>query len=89
MRRLRYDSDAQIKHGIDPDGKDCLIYSEDVSKCQHCGLKYLGNPGKIVYAYHNEGNHHERCVVCIYDLYVSKRLKNARSVSLPCLQRQR
>ena len=81
LRRLRCGPDGQIKHGIDSDGKDCLIYTEDVSKCRQGGVKSLGKPGKIVYAYHNELNH-ERCVVCIYDLYVSKRPKNARSDSL-------
>lgn len=81
LRRLRYGPDAQIKHHCDSEGKDCLIYTEDVSKCRQGGIKSLGKPGKIVHAYHNESNH-ERCVVCIYNLYVSKRPKNTGTDSL-------
>ena len=81
LRKLRYGQNAQIKRGIDASNKDCLIYKEDVSKCRQGGIKSLGQPGKIVYAYHNDENH-DRCIVCLYDLYVSKRPVGAREDAL-------
>ena len=42
---------------VDSNGKECLVYKEDVSKCHQGGIKLIGKEGKVVYAYHNEHNH--------------------------------
>ena len=81
LRNMRYGPHAQIKRGIDSSNKDCLIFTEDVSKCRRGGIKSLSQPGKVVYAYHNEEDH-DRCIVCLYDLFISKRPPGAREDSL-------
>ena len=54
---------------VDSNGKECLVYKEDVSKCHQGGIKSIGKEGKVVYAYHNEQNH-EQCLICLYEFYV-------------------
>ena len=71
LRRLRIGDNAQIKKLIDSSGLPCLIYKEDISKCRQGGIKSIGKEGKIVHAYHNED--HDRCIVCLFDFYLSKR----------------
>jgi hypothetical protein len=81
LRRLRFGPSSQIRLDQDSNGKECLTYTEDISKCRQGGMKSLSEKAKVVHAYHNEINH-DRCVVCIYKFYVSKRPKDAREDAL-------
>lgn len=81
LRRLRFGPSSQIQLDHDSNGKECLTYTEDISKCRQGGMKSLSANRKVVHAYHNEMNH-ERCVVCTYKLYASKRPTDAREDAL-------
>ena len=80
LRRLRYGDNSQIKKKIDSSGVSCLVYKEDISKCRQGGIKTIGSEGKTVHAYHNEN--HERCLVCLFDFYISKRPDNVTTDAL-------
>ncbi len=41
LRRLRYGENTQIMQIIDSDGKECLVYKEDISKCRQGGFSSL------------------------------------------------
>lgn len=81
LRRLRFGSNAQIKLGEDQNNHSCLIYREDVSKCNQGGIRSIGQAPKFVYCYHNNANH-DRCLPCLFELFLSKRPSDFDSEAL-------
>lgn len=60
------------------DGRRYLQYREDISKCVTGGLKSRKTAPKIVSAYENP-TYPERCIVSLYEKYISLRPNNAKS----------
>lgn len=81
LRRLRFKTNPQITFQKDEEQKECLIYKEDVSKCNAGSLKTIGVKGKTVVAYHNEMDH-DRCLPCLFKIFLSRRPANITTDSL-------
>lgn len=81
LRRLRFGSNAQIIQGEDQNNKPCLIYREDISKCNQGGMRSIGQVPKIVYCYHNDSNH-DRCLPCLFETFIEKRPSDFASEAL-------
>ena len=71
----------KYNHEIKLTINDYLIYEETRStKVNNSGIKSKFRPMKRVEAFHSEG--HERCLVCLYKLYTSKRPENCSTNAL-------
>ena len=71
-RNLRTGPLSQIKIYTSPSGRRYLEYTEDVSKSNTGGLRHRNVAPKVTRAYENLIKP-ERCVVNIYEKYMSKR----------------
>lgn len=71
----------KFNHEIKITITDSLVYEEiRPTKVTNTGIKSKFKPIKRVEAYHSEG--HERCLVCLYKLYTSKRPENCSTNAL-------
>ncbi|PAA85249.1 hypothetical protein BOX15_Mlig005367g15 [Macrostomum lignano] len=72
LHGLRYSCEIQLQH---EDGQELLVYCENrATKTNNAGIKRRFVPLKTVKASHTAD--HDRCLPCIYKLYVDKRPEN-------------